>query len=260
MSVDSYPSSKSLAAAKHLNNTINLLISHYFRTKLEENKSFAVGHLALGYVFSKLTAKATKTKLNIPLIFTLSIIPDIDILIPFLEHRGPTHSIITATVIFIPLFILWRKNALPYFIAYIQHPLVGDFITGGSTQLLWPLTLQPYGLETGIKSLINISLEWIASIASATILIKTKEIKTFLQPHNSNLILFIPLSTVLLPIFLAFPLDVPSALIPPHLLFLALFSMSILMDIKQICQTTLRKTRSATTKPKIKILHCEEER
>lgn len=204
-----------------------------FRQKLEESKSFAVGHFAIGYIFGKLTATATKTKLNVPLVFTLSVIPDIDILIPFLTHRGPSHSIIVATIVFIPLFAVWRSRALPYFMALIQHSLVGDFICGGRTELLWPVTSQLYGVGLSIKSLTSISLEWAFFITSIIILLKSRDMQTLLQPHNSNLTLFIPLATVLLPTFLAYPLDVPLALILPHVVFLILFSASILMDVKQ---------------------------
>ncbi len=234
--------SLSLAAAQHLNYTIFIIISLYFKPK-EERKSFAVGHFAFGYILSRLTAQATKTKLDIPLILALSVLPDIDILLPFLEHRGPTHSIITTTIIFIPIFVVWHRNALPYFVALIQHSLVGDIIAGGKTQLLWPLTLQTYGLEISINSMANVSLEWAAFLASVVILSKTGEIKTLLTPRNSNLILFIPITTVLLPTIVAYPLNVPLALAPPHILFLALFSVSILIDIKQFFPWLLRRQK-----------------
>jgi membrane-bound metal-dependent hydrolase YbcI (DUF457 family) len=207
----------------------------------EEKKSFAVGHFASGYIFCRLTAQATKTKLNIPLVIALSVIPDIDILIPFLEHRGPTHSIIVAIIVFIPILFIWRKNAFPYLIALIQHSLVGDFIAGGKTQLLWPLTSQLYGLEINIKDSVNISLEWVFFLASAIIMLKTKDVQTLLQPHNSNLILLLPTFTVLLPTFLAFPLDVPLTLILPHIIFLTIFSASLLTDFKQILSNTLKE-------------------
>jgi membrane-bound metal-dependent hydrolase YbcI (DUF457 family) len=195
---------------------------------------FAVGHFALGYILSRLTAQATKTKLNIPLILTLSVIPDIDILIPYIEHRGPFHSIITATLIFVPILAIYRKSALPYLAALIQHSLISDFIVGGQVQLLWPLTSQPFGIEMSIKSSTNITLEWLVFITAAIIMMKTRDALTILQPHNSNLILAVPLLTVLLPTFLAFPLEVPIALMPPHLICLTLFTTSLLIDLKQI--------------------------
>ena len=219
-----------------------------FRRKRRNTRTFAVGHFALGYILGKLTAQATKTKLNIPLILTLSVIPDIDILIPYVEHRGPSHSIIMATLIFIPLFALYRKSAFPYFMALIQHPLVGDFVAGGQVKLLWPITSQPFGIEMSIKSLTNITLEWLAFIVAAIVTIKTKDIRALLQPRNSNIILIIPTFTVLLPTFLAFPLEVPIALIPPHLICLTLFATSLLIDVKKIWKSSLKERMRKYTK------------
>ena len=71
---------------------------------------FAVGHLALGYITGKSSLKILKSNIDIPLIFTLSILPDIDLLIPRLAHRGPTHSIITITLVSLPLLIIYRKK------------------------------------------------------------------------------------------------------------------------------------------------------
>jgi hypothetical protein len=199
-----------------------------------------VGHFAIGYVFGKLTAQATKTNLNIPLILTLSVIPDVDILVPYVEHRGPFHSVIMAAIVFIPLFALYGKMASPYFVASIQHSLIGDYIAGGRVQLFWPLTSQPFGIEMGIRSQTNITLEWLTFLVAVIIILKTKDIATLLQPHNSNLILSIPTFTVLLPILLAFPLEVPPALIPPHIIYLTLFLTSLLIDIKKITNQTFK--------------------
>jgi hypothetical protein len=67
-------------------------------------------------------------------------------------------------------------------------------------------------------------------------MIKTKDAYPLLQPHNSNLILTIPTFTVLLPTLLAFPLEVPIALIPPHIVFIALFTASLSIDLKNIIE------------------------
>jgi membrane-bound metal-dependent hydrolase YbcI (DUF457 family) len=172
---------------------------------------------------------------------TLSVIPDIDILIPFVEHRGPYHSIIMAIVVFFPTFVLYRKNAFPYFVALIQHSLIGDYIAGGKVQLFWPLTSQLYGMNISIRSPTNITLEWLAFLVATIVMVKTKDTQILLQPHNSNLILAIPTFTILLPTFLAFPLDVPIALIPPHIIFLILFLSSLLIDVRKIERQALSK-------------------
>jgi len=209
-----------------INVNINLVV--------EEAPTYAVGHFALGYILAKLASKITKTKVNVALIFTLSVIPDVDILIPYVVHRGPFHSAIMASIVFIPIFVLYHKNALPYFIAIIHHSLIGDYIAGGKVQLLWPLTQQPFGLELSIKSPANITIEWLSFLIATFIMIKTKDAHLILQPHNSNLILAIPTFTVLLPTFLAFPLEVPTALIPPHIIFLIFFLVSLSIDLKNI--------------------------
>ena len=208
-----------------------------------EAKSYAVGHFALGYVLSKTSAYVTKTKLNIPVIITLSVIPDVDVLIPFLQHRGPTHSIIASLIIFIPIFLVYNKKAIPYFIALIQHSLIGDYIAGGGIQLLWPITLQRYGTGLSIKSQTNITIEWILFLTSMIMMFKAKEIAKHFQPNNSNLTLTIPLFTVLLPTFLSFPLEVPAPLIPPHLVYMAIFSASITMSLHKNLKLQKKITR-----------------
>lgn len=229
-----------LGTARHLTITINLIRSFQsLWLQKEENRSFAVGHLALGYISSKTSAKLLKTKLNIPLVLTLSVVPDIDIfiqtLIPTLEHRGPTHSIIMALIAFIPIFAIYHKKATPYLVALIGHSLVGDYITG-QTQLLWPTTTQSYGTGIDIVSQTNVTIELLIFLASIAIMVKTRDAATLLQPHKSNLnlTLSIPTFTVLLPTFISFPSYVPTLLIVPHLIYIFIFSASIIIDLRKI--------------------------
>jgi len=200
---------------------------------------FAVGHLALGYLTGKATSKTFKTDANIPLLLVLSILPDIDLLIPGLRHRGPTHSIILLSLLFIPSFALYRKKTVPYFVALIQHSLLGDFIAGGGTQLLWPLTPNLYGIQIQMTSLTNIAMEWFSFLLFLTVMLETKEMKIFFHPHSSNLLLSIPISTALLPTFLKFPTYVPLALIAPHLAYITLFTIPILIDLKHGIRTKI---------------------
>jgi len=196
---------------------------------------YAVGHLALGYITGRATSKLLNANVNIPLLFLASIIPDIDLLIPGLQHRGPTHSLIVSILIFIPLTIYYGKKAIPYFVAFTQHSLIGDYLTSGGIQLLWPINSIYYcSLEIQLISLTNILLEWIFFLTAFTILLKTRDAQTLLQPHPSNLLLSIPIFTVLLPTLLSFPQYVPPALIIPHLTYLAIFTISILIDFKAI--------------------------
>jgi membrane-bound metal-dependent hydrolase YbcI (DUF457 family) len=205
----------------------------------EEKTSFAVGHMALAYLLGKASAKLFKVNLNIPLILVLSIIPDIDILFDFLLkadiHRGPTHSIIVAIVVFIPFFVLYRKKAVPYFAALASHSLIGDFLIGGQLQLLWPLSTNEFGLhELGFPYIniydpINIALEFTLFAIALVVMLKTRDLFHFFRNNKLNLILIIPIFTVLLPTFAGYPLSVPILLVLPHLFYLVIFSIAVLL-------------------------------
>ena len=142
---------------------------------------FAIGHMSIGYLFAKGSAKLLKTEINLLLVFLLSILPDIDLLIPPLQHRTVTHSIITATIISLPFIALYRTKAIPYFLALAQHSLIGDFITGGvnrinsGTQILWPVTAAMYGLPIDVFSLTNTILELTTFIIALGVMWKTKD-------------------------------------------------------------------------------------
>lgn len=189
-------------------------------------KTFAVGHFSIGYILAKASSPMTKRGINLPLVFALSVIPDIDILFPFLQHRGPLHSIVLLTAVFIPLFIKYKAAAIPYYFALLQHPLIGDLI-GGHVQLLWPFTTKYYGFNIAITSPLNIAAELLSFLLALLILFRSGDIHKLIKPNPSSLILLIPLLTVLLPSLLSFPLSVPIALLVPHLVYFSFFAISI---------------------------------
>lgn len=193
---------------------------------------FAVGHFALGYLMGKFSAKIFGVSLNLPIIFLASVFPDIDILFPFLEHRGPFHSVIFCCIIFVPLFCVFKKRALPYFVAVLQHSLIGDFLTGGS-QLLWPFSFDFFGLDIGIRSTYNMGFEWIFFAISVIVMFKANDLKKLLKQKSSNLVLILPLMTVLLPIIVNFPLYIPMLLIVPHVFFIGIFLLSLFVTLRR---------------------------
>jgi membrane-bound metal-dependent hydrolase YbcI (DUF457 family) len=198
---------------------------------------FAVGHIALGYLTGKATSKLLDTKINISLLFLASIIPDADLIIG-LQHRGPTHSLIVQTIVFIPIFLVYRKQAAPVFVSLIQHPLLGDLIAGaGGVQLFWPISSQWYGTQICVTSVLSIALEWAVFIIFIVVLLATKDIRSLLQPHRYNLLLTIPVLAVILPSFLQYPLSVPAALIIPHLILLVILVLSIAANLGQIVKS-----------------------
>ena len=199
---------------------------------------FSVGHLAFGYLSGRASSKLLNVNINIPLLFLVSILPDIDLLIPGVEHRGPTHSMIVLCTLSLPALMIYKKRAIPYFTALAQHSLIGDYLTGEGVKMLWPITTSWYGAAIKITSLTNISLEWILFLTCLTVMLKTKDTWALFQHHPSNLLLSIPVLTVLAPTFFSFPIPVPLSLILPHLTYLTLFTLSIFIDLKSSLKAT----------------------
>ena len=197
-----------------------------------KNASFAVGHVALAYLLSWGSARLLHTKSNIAAIIALSVIPDVDILSePFLQHRGVTHSIVVSFIVFVPVFVVYGKKAVPFFAALIQHSVLGDYFAGGSIQLFWPLTSQGFGINMSVYGILNVVVEWLLFALALIVLIVSRDIARFLQPHTSNIILCVPVFAVFLPSVFGFPLEVPFLLLLPHLAFLVLFSIGMLTGL-----------------------------
>ena len=103
--------------------------------------------------------------------------------------------------------------------------------------LFWPVTQAEFGLhELGlwwayfdINSLVNVALELSLFTGAIIVLVKSKDLRQFFQNRLTSLVLIIPIGTVLLPSVIGYPLQVPSLLIAPHLFFLVLFSVTVLV-------------------------------
>ncbi len=141
----------------------------------------ALGHIALGYITGKIVSNATDQSINLPVIWILSLLPDIDLLIPDLQHRGPTHSIIVALIIFTPLFITASWKAAPYFAALASHSLIGDYFTG-KTQLFWPLSLEWLEYERAIR--MGSTLEPYIELALFAVMIAVLILSRYLRARN----------------------------------------------------------------------------
>ncbi|MCK4933604.1 metal-dependent hydrolase [Candidatus Bathyarchaeota archaeon] len=200
--------------------------------------TFAVGHLALGYIIGKTSSKIFKVDINIPSLFVASIIPDIDLLIPGIEHRGPTHSIILLFFASILLFVVWKKKAIPFIAALISHPVLGDYLTSTcrvqGIQLFFPLTKNWFYGSFQALNTAFVFLEVILLGIMLLLLVMTKDLQFFTQSHSSNILFAVPIVTALLPVFTQFPIPVPTALIIPHLILIILLSVPILIDLKTI--------------------------
>jgi membrane-bound metal-dependent hydrolase YbcI (DUF457 family) len=137
---------------------------------------------------------------NLPLLLAASVLPDVDLLLRFLMHRGPTHSILTITVLMVPFFVVYRKQAIPYFAALLSHILIGDFFTGG-IELFWPLSHNWYGaLNFEVASMPIAITELVLFFLALPLMYKLGDLQTLLKPHNKNWALIIPFGYVLVPL------------------------------------------------------------
>jgi membrane-bound metal-dependent hydrolase YbcI (DUF457 family) len=196
---------------------------------------FAIGHFALGYILGKGTSKLAKVKVNLPLLFAASVLPDVDLILRFLTHRGPTHSLIIITVLMIPFFVVYRKQALPYYAALLSHIFIGDFFTGGA-QVIWPLSSSSFGpLSIEPLSLTNVIVELSLFSVTLPIMFKLGDLQTLLKPHNKNWVLIIPLVATLGPLLTigrGQETSLPTLLVIPSLFYVGLFAYSLLVELK----------------------------
>ena len=189
----------------------------------------------MGYIFGKGSSKLAKVKVNLPLLLAASVLPDVDLILRFIMHRGPTHSIITITVLMIPFFAIYRKQAIPYYAALLSHILIGDFFTGG-IELLWPLSQNWFGaLNYSVTSLTVQITELTLFAATLPIMYKLKDLQSLFKAHNKNWALIIPLGAVLGPLLAlgrAGETAIPTLLAIPSLFYVFLFAYSIFVEIR----------------------------
>jgi membrane-bound metal-dependent hydrolase YbcI (DUF457 family) len=189
----------------------------------------------LGYIIGKGASKLAKVKVNLPLLLAASVLPDVDLLLRFLMHRGPTHSLIIITVLMIPFFVVYRKQAIPYYAALLSHVLIGDFFTGG-IELFWPLSQGWFGPPNfDVTSLSNVVTELGLFVLTVPIMFKLGDLQTLLKPHNKNWALIVPLGAVMGPL-LSFGRGqenlLPTLLVIPSLFYIGLFAYSMIVELR----------------------------
>ncbi len=199
---------------------------------------FAIGHFALGYLAGKGSSKALKTRINLPLVIVLSVIPDIDLLLEIWNptvfmHRGLTHSLITFTVVLIPFLIAYGRQAIPYYAVLLSHSLIGDFFTGG-VGLFWPISQKWFGnYWMPIGGLADVIAELVLFAIATAIMFKAGDLQKLFRPKNHNLLLFIGFGAVLGPLLSpgGFESVLPTLLVPPSLFWLIVFAYSMFIEL-----------------------------
>jgi len=169
------------------------------------------------------------------LLLAASVLPDVDLLLRFLTHRGPTHSFIAITVLMIPFFVAYRKQALPYYAALLSHIFIGDFFTGG-IELLWPLSHSWFGaLNLATTGLQSVAIELVLFLVTFPVMYKLGDLQTLLKFNSQSWALIIPLGAILGPLLSVGrgqESALPLLLVIPSLFYLVLFGYALIIWLK----------------------------
>jgi membrane-bound metal-dependent hydrolase YbcI (DUF457 family) len=205
--------------------------------------------MALAYLVGKASAKPLRVNISIPLILIVSILPDVDIALDTISgaefHRGITHSLLFAVLLFVPFFWKYKKQAIPYFLALLSHSLIGDFVMGGNVLFLWPLQVgfglvQFGGPVIKVLSTGDEVAELALFLVATAVMYKTRDYHVFFKANKTNLLLLIPTATVLMPPLIGYPLAQPllytfPALAIAHIVYLILFVVAITITLHKLC-------------------------
>jgi hypothetical protein len=135
----------------------------------------------------------------------------------------------------IPLFAIYRKQAIPYYAALLSHVLIGDFFTGG-IQLFWPLSNGWFGAtDFTVHSLPIVITEFALFAITVPLMYKLGDLQTLFKPHNLNWALIIPLGAVLGPLLSlgrGQESGLPGLLVIPSLFYIVLFSYSMWVELR----------------------------
>jgi hypothetical protein len=188
-------------------------------------------------LLGKTTAKTTGTNLNLALLFTASILPDIDLLLfRFVEHRGPLHSLFFFLLVGLPFLVVYKKTAIPYFVALLSHSLIGDIFFGG-VQLLWPVSTDWISISNlSVRNDVSLGIELILFVVCTSVMLINKDFQKVLQNKTSWIYWMLPFGAVLGPLLLTLVHYnyLPLLLVPPSLFYVALFSYSMINNLRMM--------------------------
>jgi membrane-bound metal-dependent hydrolase YbcI (DUF457 family) len=111
-----------------------------------------LGHLAIGYFSASLVSRYTREKIVVPLVLLVSIMPDFDLFLRgIITHRGPTHSLLIAVALFVPILLIYGRG-YAYFAALLSHLFADYFVaTSAKMQLFWPITSVGYAAPAYLR-------------------------------------------------------------------------------------------------------------
>ncbi len=172
------------------------------------------------------------TRLNLALLFTISVLPDFDFLLfAFIEHRGPSHSLLVLLLVCLPFFVVYKKKAFPYFVALLFHLLLGDMFSGG-VQLFWPFSTDwIFVLNLYNRGIFSVGLELVLFFVSTVVMVVNGDFQRLLFIKTNRVYSLFSFGIVLGPLLIGTInpyYNLPLLLVVPSLFYLATFSYSII--------------------------------
>ena len=131
--------------------------------------------------------------LFVPAVLMLGVLPDIDLFFgnSGVIHRTITHSLVFWLVIFAPFLFVYRRRAIPYFAAVVQHFAFGDFIFG-KVMILWPFSLSTFGFGVAMPSFLDTALETIGLLLAAGIVVFNGDLRRLVSVNKRNILMVLP--------------------------------------------------------------------
>jgi len=207
----------------------------------------AVGHISVAYLLTRGLKSSKWQSMNIPMVWAFSLLPDLDLLIPGVNHMGPTHSLLFAIAVLTFLILYKGKEAVPYFLAFASHIILGDLITNRRVQFLWPLSQRTYQIPLPFSRNPTFSTNLELTLFGLFILVYiiTKDYADGPHSNTTKLISLIPFTALLVPMVFKFPISVPRLLTPPHLILMVVvlqpfYPTSWTRKLKNIQQSNTR--------------------
>jgi membrane-bound metal-dependent hydrolase YbcI (DUF457 family) len=202
----------------------------------------APGHLAISYFITKIISYSTKTKPDLKIIWILALLPDIDLLIPGIPHRGQTHSVLLQLALFLPIIIYYGRSTLPYLFALLSHSLIGDIVSYSKIMLFWPLDSGWYSVTIPWRYNAYVYyLEAAIFIPFVFFFIQQKDYQRLYNDKSHNLLTLIPATAIIIPIFYNARLITPRSLLTINILALGLLLLSYMDYVRNSKPVNTRK-------------------
>ena len=188
-------------------------------------------------MFGKVASKLVGSELNLGLLFTVSVLPDLDLMFFwFLKHRGPTHSLMFVLLVSLPVIVVYRKKAIPYIVALLSHSLIGDIYSSG-IQFFWPFSTDWFFVSTiSNRTGISVGLELALFVVCSLVMFVSKDFQRVLVSKTNRLFWLVPFGAVLGTFFLNFIgyyVEISVLLVIPCFFYIVLFGFAMFgLEIK----------------------------